>query len=207
MAGLTGSGGLVQVDVDQPRSEGGKGEPGGGGQRAGSEDGQAHVGEGEKRFRQSAQIARFTGEADDLVDVRPGFSELDQKTFQPQRGEFPPEGVGGEDQVPLGTADGAQDPAQARQIRQFEIDDIGKREEGEEEKHPLAGAPVESSTFFAGTQGQENRQLFFGHGAEDFFRVHPFGEKKIQADFHQVDPRGRVGEVPQTAFRRNRADG
>ena len=207
MPGLAGGGGLVKVDVEQPRPKSRKGEARGRGERAGSQNGQPHMGKGEERLRQGAKIPGFAGEADNFIDCSPRFAEFSKEAPEAQGGQFPFEGMGRENQIPLGASDGPQHPAESGQVSQFQVDDIGEGQKGQKKQDPLAGTPIESPALFAGPQGEEDGKLLLGHGPQDFFRVHALGEKKIQADFCQVDPIRWVGQVNETRLGRNSADG
>lgn len=81
MPGLSGSGRFVQMDIEQAGAEPREGETGGGGERAGSLDGEAEVGLAEKRCGQDMQIPGPAGQTDDFVNRRAGFSEFRQKPF------------------------------------------------------------------------------------------------------------------------------
>ena len=207
MPGLAGGSRLVEVDVKEAGTEGGEGKAGGGGERAGGEDGQAHVGEGEQGFRQGTEIPGTAGEAHNFVDGGAGFAELRQQPLEPQGSQFPFEGVGGKNQIPPGTTDGTENAAEPGQVGELEIDDIGKREKGEEEENPLAGAPIKRAAFFAGAEGEEHGEFLFGQGGEDCFGLHSLGEKKIEADFREIDIGRRGGEVGEALLSGDGADG
>jgi hypothetical protein len=138
MARLAGGRRLIEVYIDKAGAEAREGKTGSRGQGARGKDRQPHMGEGEKRFRQSTQISGATGEAHNFIDVGAGFSELRQEAFEAEGSQFSFQGVGRENQIPFGPAHSPEDPAEAGQVGQFQIDGIGEREKGEEEKNPLA---------------------------------------------------------------------
>ena len=103
----------------------------------------------EKGGAESAEIPPPPGQADNFVDVGAGFSKLDEQTAEPQGGELSFQRVGRDEQIPLGSADRPDHSAKPGNICQFEIDHIGERNEFQKEKNPLAGAPIESASFFS----------------------------------------------------------
>ena len=206
MPRLAGSSRLIEVDVEEAGAEGREGKPGSGGQRTRSLDGQAHMREGKEGFRQGAEITGTPGESDDLVNRGAGFLEFGEQPFEAERCQFSFEGVGGKHEIPLGAANSTENPAQTRKVGQFEVDRIGKRQKGEEEKNPLPGAPVKGTAFFPGPKGEEDGNLFFGHLLQDLFGFHPFGEQQIQTDFGQIDSRRGILQMLQTFFCGNGTD-
>lgn len=205
MPRLPGGSGFVQMDVQKAGAQSRQGKAGCGGERAGGKDGEPHVGKSEKRFRQGAKVADLAGEADDFIDRRTSLPELHQQALEPERGKFSLEGMGRKNQIPFGAANGPQHASQPREIGQFQIDHIGKRNEGQEKQDSLAGSPIECASLFPGAKSEKNRQILFGHGAQYFFRFDPFGEQQIQPHLGQVDAGRRLGKVKKTFFSRNSA--
>jgi hypothetical protein len=195
MARLAGGRGLIEVYIDKAGAEAREGKTGSRGQGARGKDRQPHMGEGEKRFRQSTQISGSTGEAHNFIDVGAGFSELRQQAFEAEGSQFSFQGVGRKNQIPFGAAHSPEDPAETGQVGQFQIDGIGEREKGEEEKNPLAGAPVKGAALFPGPESEQNRQFFLGHGFLDFFRRDPLREQQVQSNLRDVDAFRGVAEV------------
>ena len=206
MPRLAGGGRLIEMDIEEPGTKGRQGEPGGGGERPGRLDGQAHMRQGEEGLGQTTEIAGAAGQADNFVDGGTGFFELGEQAFEAERGQLSFEGVGGENEIPFGAAKGPKNAAQPGEVGQFEIDRICERQEGEEEKNPLPRTPVEGTALFPGPKGQKDGNLLFGHRLEDFLRLHALGEQEVQTDFSKIDSGWRVGQMPKAFFRGNRAN-